>query len=403
MNLTKVQIEELINEYSNEKDGLNFILKTTFESLMHSERVAFLKEEKDTSLHSVNKGNGYRPVIAHLNNGLALELSVPRDRDGNFMPALLALIRNQETYLNEIIFSLYSKGLTTRDVGDITNMIYGKHYSKTSISRINKSFYKDLKEWRERKLDAHYKAFYIDGIFQKTCTDNRYSKECFYIILGVKEDRSREIVAIVNHPTESATAWVDIFKGIKLRGVETVGLIISDNLTGIENSIAKEFSSARHQLCCVHLMRNIAFKAKSCEKKEVYRDLKKVFDIQNPIHTKESALNRFESFKDKWCLKNKSFGRYLKKMNIYPYLTYLEYEFKVRSLIYTTNWIERFNKSVRKTLKIRGGMPDSESVLALISAVGINMGEGTYKYKLYQFDETELLERESLEKTNMKY
>ena len=95
-----------------------------------------------------------RPVIAHLKNGFALELSVPRDREGNFIPALLALIRNQETYLNEIVFSLYSKGLTIRDVGDITNLIYGKHYSKTSINRINKSFYKDLKVWRERKLDA---------------------------------------------------------------------------------------------------------------------------------------------------------------------------------------------------------------------------------------------------------
>jgi len=233
-------------------------------------------------------------------------------------------------------------------------------------------------------------------MFQKICTENHYSKECFYIILGVKEDLSREIVAVVNRPTESAAAWVDIFKSIKSRGVETVGIIVSDNLSGIDNSIDKEFSSARHQLCCVHLMRGMASKIKSQEKKEVCRDLKKVFDVQNPIHTKEVALKRFESFKDKWCQKNKSFGHYLKKMNIYPYLTFLELEFKVRSLVYTTNWIERFNRSTRKTLKIRGGMPNEESVLALISTVGINMGEGTYKYKLHQFDGIELLERKSI-------
>jgi len=110
------------------------------------------------------------------------------------------LFRDQEEYLKTVSFQLYSKGLTTRDISDVMETIYGAHYSKSKVSNISQSFYDQMEDWRNRQLDSHYTAFYIDGLHVKLKRDGKYRNECFYIILGLKEDFTREVIAIVNFP-----------------------------------------------------------------------------------------------------------------------------------------------------------------------------------------------------------
>jgi len=244
--------------------------------------------------------------------------------------------------------------------------------------------------WRNRDLDEHYLALYIDGLHTKLKRDNKYENECFYIILGLREDYTREIVAIVNFPQESATAWEYIFDEIKNRGVKSVGLIVSDSLSAIDKSISNKFKTA-HQKCTVHLTRNLMSRVRSSDKKEIALDLKKILDVDNPQHTTAKAIEYFSDFKNKWRKKYSSFGSYLDGLQIEPYLTFLNYDVKIRRMIYTTNWIERFNKSARRTLKIRGAFPNEESVLALITSVAIELGDNHYKYPIYNFkDEAKL-------------
>ena len=145
---------------------------------------------------------------------------------------------------------MYSKGLTTRDISEVMETIYGTHYSKSKISNINQSFYDQMKAWRNRSLEGHYLAFYIDGLHVKLKRDSRYENECFYIILGLKEDYTREVIAIVNFPSESSHGWREIFQELKDRGVKSVGMIISDGITGLENVIAKEFNQANTSEVC---------------------------------------------------------------------------------------------------------------------------------------------------------
>ncbi len=375
--ITKKQTEEVLSNFISKENGLHNVLEMVLNAMMYSEREAFLSGTKN------NKGNGYRPLRA-LGHGHQFELKIPRDRMSAFSPKLLAIFREQESYLREVSFKLYSKGLTTRDISSVMDTIYGGHYSKSKISDISVSFYKQMETWRNRTLEPHYLALYIDGLHVKVKRGDKYETECFYIILGLREDYKREVISIVNFPKESSTSWEIIFDQIKARGVESVGIVISDSLTGIDKSIAAKFSCP-HQKCILHLQRNLSTYVRTNDKKEVANDFREVLNADEKQHNKHTALAKFEIFKEKWRKKYKYFGLYLDNLDIHSYLTFLNYDVRVRRMIYTTNWIERFNKSARRTLKVRGALPSEESVLALITSVAIEKTEGHYAYPIYHF------------------
>lgn len=378
MILTKKQIESELSNFLAKENGLNEVLEMVLNSMMYCERQEYL--QGDTH----NKGNGYR-LANVFGYGKQIELRVPRDRQSSFMPTILAMFREQESYLKEVSFQMYSKGLTTRDISEVMETIYGTHYSKSTISNISQSFYQQMEAWRNRDLDEHYLAFYIDGLHVKLKRDKRYKNECFYIILGLKEDYTREVIAIVNFPTESSTGWQQIFSELKERGLKSVGIVISDGLSGLDKIIAQELSNTPHQKCIVHLQRILQNFVRSEDKKEIASDFREVLCPDDESYTKDKAYNLLQNFGNKWGKKYKKLGKYIENLEWQPYFIYLDYSVKIRRMIYTTNWIERFNRSARRTLKIRGAFPNEESVLSLITSVAIDKSEKTYKYPIYNF------------------
>lgn len=354
-----------------------------------------LSERSDYLQHSeANKGNGYRngSVFGY---GHQIELKIPRDRLSEFTPVILALFREQESYLKEVSFQLYSKGLTTRDISDVMDTIYGKHYSKSSISNISQSFYEQMASWRNRTLDTHYLAIYIDGLFVKVKRSQSYQNECFYIILGLREDYTREIIGVVNFPTESATSWDIVLSDLQDRGVESIGLIVSDGIKGLENSITKNFPNTPHQKCTVHLMRHLMSYVRPEDKQELAADIKAVLAPDRVNYNFTQAYEALLQLADKWNHKYKSLRNYIYKLEAQPYFTYLDYSIHIRRMIYTTNWIERFNKSCRRTLKIRGAFPNQDSVLALITSTAIEKTSKHYSYPIYNFKFDDKLKRKS--------
>ncbi len=386
MELTKKQTEEVLSNFLEKENGLNDVLQMTLNAMMHSERAEHLKSTVG------NKGNGYR-LGKVFGFGTQLELRIPRDRQSAFAPTILALFRDQEHYLKEVSFQMYSKGLTTRDISEVMETIYGKSYSKSTVSNISQSFYSQMEAWINRPLDAHYLGFYIDGLHVKLKRDGKYQNECFYIILGLKEDYTREIVAIVNFPSESAQGWKQIFSDIKNRGVKSIGIIVSDGLAGLDNTIAQSFPNTPHQKCCVHLQRNLSAMVRREDKKELAQDVRNVLSPDNENHTKEKAIVLVNELADKWQKKYHRLSKYILKMEWEPYFTYLDYHVKIRRMLYTTNWIERFNRCARRTLKIRGAFPNEESVTALITSTAMDKTEKTYKYPIYNFNLEEKLKR----------
>jgi len=378
MNLSKLQTEEVLKQFLSKENGLNEVLEMFMNSLMYSERESFLKEDQGD-----NKGNGFRPGQVY-GRGRQLQLRIPRDRQGQFYPVLLALLRDQDSQLHDLSFMLYSKGLTTRDIGEVLDLIYGKNYSKSTISNINTSFYGQMEDWRNRELDQEYLAVYIDAIWEKVKRDTIRS-EAFYILMGLKQDFTREIIGIVNIPTESSTGWELVLNELKDRGLTKVHLFVSDGLKSLEKAVSKVFNQAVHQKCIVHLMRNILGSVRSKHKAEIVADLRVVLNPDDENYTKKKAMSNLISFADKWGKLYKHIKLLPQKEDIDYYFNYLGFDHRIRRMIYTTNWIERFNKSCRRTLKIRNSFPSPEAALALITSVAIEKGEKKYAYPIHNF------------------
>ena len=375
--LTKVQLQTSLSKLLEQESGLTQVLEMTLNGLMYAERKNYLHQS------SSNKGNGYRKAFA-VGLGKQIELNIPRDRLGMFQPMVLALIRDQQQQLEDLSFELYTNGLTTSQIGSLMKKIYGKHYSKSAISNITGSFSLQMEQWRNRSLDSKYLAVYIDAIHLKIRRDT-VSSEAFYILLGVKEDYTREVLGIVNIPSESASGWKEVLQNIQQRGVHKIGLIVSDNLTGLDAVIPLVYKNTKHQKCVVHLKRSILNRVSSKDKVEVAEDLREVFNMENSNDTHEKATDRLSVFALKWRRTYRHIGNLDKNEMNELYFTYLLYHPKIWRMIYTTNWIERLNKEFRRTFKIRNSMPNYQSALTLISKVAIDKEDGYMKYPIYMF------------------
>ena len=383
--LNKPQLQAALNNLVEEKSGLNTLMEITLNAFMKAERDQFLPDSPN------NKGNGYRKV-----NGLgisqSLALRIPRDRLSQFRPMILEIMRESNTQLEELCFELYYKGLTTRDIEDITSNIYGKKLSSSKISNINKTFYKDMELFRNRQIQEHYSILYIDATFINTRRVDSVSKEAYYIVLGVTPNMKREIIGIYNQPTESASNWKEIFGDLKNRGLKKCDLLVSDNLSGINSVVELQFEGIVIQQCVLHLKRNILRKVLMKHRREVAEDLKVVFDMDKADDSLEEAYKRANDFATKWSKHYPHIKKFSDESEMKYYFSYLKYNHKIWRMIYTTNWIERFNKSIKRTTKIRNSMPSVKSALTLISKVAMEQNSTTYSYPIYNLQEDKLFQ-----------
>jgi transposase-like protein len=376
MHFTQPQIKEILDEIISKKDGLNIILKLTLESLMKAERSEHNILEEDYS-------NGYRKRKAFGDKHM-IELQVPRTRSGSFYPVILGLIKNQETEARAISFSLYKNGLTTEQVGEVFEEIYGKHYSTSQVSRMFDTARKEVKEWLNRPLEPYYPICYIDATFIPTRRGDSVSKEAYYTILGIRSDRTREVLGIFNSPTEGSGMWEDIFIELKNRGLKEVNLYVSDSLSGIENAIWKCFPQSEIQLCVVHLQRNIIKLVRPKDKAQVSEDFRNVFRTDEPQDSKSKIKLRFEEFINKWSQLYPTLSRRLESERNDLYFTYVSFDYRIRSMIYTTNWIERLNRDFKRTTRMRGALPNPDATLLLLG--GVAMTKTAYERKVPKLD-----------------
>jgi transposase-like protein len=380
MDFTQEQISSIFDDLANKKEGYQYLLKMSLEAIMRAEREQFNQSHNDSS-------NGYRisSVFAHKSK---MELVIPRSRHHNYYPLILSLIKDQDNESKEMAFELYKAGLTTEQVGGLFGKIYGQTYSKSAISQMMNDAREDVFAWLNRKLDTVYPILYIDATYWHTRRGDSVSNEAYYTILGVKQDRTREVLSIINHPTEGARNWEEAFEELKSRGVKQVQLIVCDGLTGIENVIQKVFPEATIQLCTVHLIRNILAKIKPKDKQHVAKDLKEVLNPEIPKDNAMKGVERLHNMVDKWAKIYPSLKVYKNSRSCF-YFNYLNYEVPIRRMIYTTNWIERLNRNYKRTLRMRTSMPSPESVLFLLGSTAMNRNE--FNFPIYQFTLTEKL------------
>ena len=364
MDLTKLQLSELMRKHAAKGNGLHDLLEIMLESMMVAERGEFLAENPG------NKGNGYRPGSTY-GQGRKLEFRIPRDSSGNFHPQILAILRDQEEECDRLAGVLYTKGLTQEQVGDVFDQIYGQHYSKSSISRMVECVRTQVNEWLERGLEEYYPVLFVDCVHIKIHRMRSVATEAFYVALAVTEEGTREVLGIFNMPQESATGWADIFDKLKERGVRRIGLMVADGIKGLDTVIGEKFPGTPLQRCVTHLKRNMFAKVRHGDKSALAADMRDIFRTGQRDYTVEMAWVKWQQMCDRWGKDYRSIKLLRNNPDYKAYLTYLNYAPEIQAMIYTTNWIERLNRDFRRVTRMRTAMPNEESVLTLIGSVAM--------------------------------
>lgn len=365
MDLTKLQLSELMCKHAAKGNGLQDLLEIMLESMMVAERGEFLANNPG------NKGNGYRPGSTY-GQGRKLEFRIPRDRYGNFHPQILAILRDQEEECDRLAGVLYTKGLTQEQVGDVFDQIYGQHYSKSSISRMVECVRTQVTQWLERGLEEYYPVMFVDCVHIKIHRKRSVASEAFYVALAVTEEGTREVLGIFNMPQESATGWSDIFDKLKDRGVQRIGLMVADGIKGLDTVIGEKFPGTLLQRCVTHLKRDMFAKIRHGDKAALAADLRDIFRTGQRDYTVEMAWTKWQEMCDRWGKDYRAIKLLRNNSDYKAYMTYLNYAPEIQAMIYTTNWIERLNRDFRRVTRMRTAMPNEDSVLTLMGSVAMD-------------------------------
>ena len=364
MDLTRMQVREILAKKLTDEGGLEDLTRIVLEILMDGERSLYKDETGDMS-------NGYRSRrVVH--SGQILELKVPRTRRQGFYPKVLAILKDGHREMEGLSSLLYRQGSTVRDISEVLHYLYGKEYSTSQVNRLCMSTAEAITEWQERPLPSRVEALIIDACYLSVRRGKTVGKEAFFVVMCLKEDGSRDILGVYNNPTEGSGIWRSHFEDLKRRGLREVKLIMPDALRGIEEVCEEYFHGVDVQLCTVHAEREILNRVRSKDRVAVSEDLKGVFSKTSDVPGHEKGLEKFEVFCKKWgesypFLKNKAKdprSRYL--------FTYLDYLPEQRSYIYTTNWVERFNRNIKGSSKKKMQYPSPESALNHLSNIAMH-------------------------------
>lgn len=308
-----------------------------------------------------NSRNGYSKKTLKTSYGDA-EISIPRDRNGDFEPQLIK--KNQTSVTKDIeekILSMYAKGMTTSDIESHVQEIYGLECSDTTISRITDKILPVVREWQSRPLEEIYAVVFMDAIHFHVRCDGRVIKKAVYIAIGIRMDGLKEVLGMWVGENESAKFWLTVMNGLKNRGVEDILIACVDGLTGFPAAIEAVFPKTEIQQCVIHQIRNSTKFVSYKDIKALMADLKKVYAAVDEA----TALSELDNFDEKWSDKYPKIA--ISWQNNWANLsTYFKYPQAVRTLIYTTNTIEGFNRQLRKVTKNKGVFPTDDSLLKML-------------------------------------
>ncbi|UWW01400.1 IS256 family transposase [Mycoplasmopsis felis] len=256
------------------------------------------------------------------------------------------------------VIKLYSSGMSTRDISSTLYEIYGIDVEPSFVSRITDKITPQIIEWRNRPLEKEYAMVFIDRIRFKVKEENRLVEQSVYIVMGYTLEGQKDVLGFWIGESESAKYWMQVLNDLKLRGVQEIFIISSDNLTGISNAIKAVFPKTQIQKCVVHQIRNSVKFVNYKDLKEFAKDMKNIYQVNN-IDEATRFLQIFEDkWKDKYMYAIKSW-----RDNFEELVTFFNFPKEIRKLIYTTNIIENLNRNIRKITKTKTSFPTEESLM----------------------------------------
>lgn len=364
----KERILEFVQDMGAEGiEDLQSVYKMMIGAVLENSLDAELDEELGYSKydyrnkHTNNSRNGHSQKTLKTSFGDAI-IDIPRDRNGEFEPQIIK--KNQTILTSDIeekIISMYAKGMTTKDIETHIRDIYGLECSDTTISRITDKILPTVKEWQSRPLEEIYAVVFMDAIHFHVRSEGRVIKKAVYIAIGINMDGLKEVLGMWVGENESAKFWLTVMNSLKNRGVNDILIACVDGLTGFPAAIEAVFPQAEIQQCIIHQIRNSTKFVSYKDIKELMADLKKVYAAVD----ESTALTELDDFDNKWSKKYPKIA--ISWRNNWANLsTYFKYPQAVRTLIYTTNTIEGFNRQLRKVTKNKGVFPTDDSLLKML-------------------------------------
>jgi len=341
---------------------LNQMTKAVLERSLQAEMVDHVGYDSgDPAGHgSGNSRNGKSTKTVATANG-PVEIDVPRDRNGSFEPVIVPKRARRIGNIDDMILSLYSRGMTTRDIEAHLREVYGVNASRELISNITDVVVDEIKAWQSRPLDEVYPILYVDGIRIRVKDDGVVTTKTAYLAIGVDVDGRKHALGCWIQDTEGAKFWQKVLADLRNRGVKDVLVACCDGLTGLPDAIRAVFPDTVVQTCVVHVIRNAMRFVSYGDRKKVVKAMKEIYTAPT-LEAAELGLAAFD----------KQFGaQYPGAVDVWrncwdEFIPFLDYPVELRKIVYTTNSIESINFQLRKITKNRGHFPDKDAAMKLL-------------------------------------
>ena len=361
-------IDELLKHYKTPEEilGENGLLKqltkAVFQRALQAEMTLHLGHEKHAAVSnkSGNSRNGSSAKTIKGDFG-TMPIEIPRDRESSFEPILIPKGQTRFVGFDDKIISLYSRGLTTREIQGHLEEIYGVEVSPALISIVTEAVAEEVKAWQNRPLDALYPIVYMDAIRVKARGNGHVVNKAVYLAIGINLDGAKEVLGMWVSENEGAKFWLQVVTELKNRGVQDIFIACVDGLKGFPEAIEAVYPDTQVQLCIVHMVRNSLRFVSWKQRKEVAADLKLIYQSA----TAEQAEMELTAFETKWDKTHPTISQSWRR-NWAQVIPFFAYPADIRKVIYTTNAIESLNMSLRKVTKNRGSFPNDEAMLKLL-------------------------------------
>jgi len=341
-------------------DEFKALLRESIQTASEIEMDEHLGYEKHHQSDNPNYRNGHNKKTLKSKYG-EIDVAIPRDREGTFEPQL---VKKRETLLNgseELILSLYTKGMSVRDIQHHLDDLYGYQLSEQTISNITGAIIEKAKEWQNRPLEPIYPIIFMDATVLKIRVDRVVKNIAAYIMLGITLEGKKEILGIWIGENETSKYWLTLLNELKNRGVEDVLIFAIDGLNGFNQAIEAVYPKAEIQRCIVHQIRSSLRYVSWKDRKAVATDLKTIYTAP----TEEEAQTALLEFNEIW---GKKYPHIIQSWtnNWNELATFFKYPKAIQKLIYTTNPIESLNSSIKRRTKSKGAFPTVDAAFKVL-------------------------------------
>ncbi len=367
MTISNELLDSLLADYQTPEDliGEGGLLKQLTQRLVERALQAEMTEHLGYAKHksmanpagNTRNGTSKKTLKGELG---ALQIEVPRDRNGSFEPRLIPKHQTRWTGFDDKILSLYARGMTVREIQSHLEEMYGTEISPTLISSVTDAVMEDAKAWQSRPLDVLYPIVYLDCIHVKTRDNGAVRAKAVYLALGINLAGEKELLGLWIAQTEGAKFWLQVVTELKNRGVQDIFIACVDGLKGFPEAIETVFPKTAVQLCIVHMVRYSLNYVSWKLRKAVAADLRVIYSAA----TVAEAEAQFAAFAEKW---GETYPPIVQswRRNWARLIPFFDYPPEIRKVIYTTNAIESVNMSLRKITKNRGAFPSDDALLKL--------------------------------------